>query len=227
MSFSAVEALPWRKLSGMSWKRCWVSWSTVYTPYSNSRSKDSFWQSSALTSHCVVSRFTPLSGGFLFTMPDVQWTESQFFLFVRHGLGAGDRVISKESKIPALWSFPQVGGNETLSCEQLNEMILDYCFWGRYAVPPKYISKPFPSFKHQWHHFIPANTHVSTDLLIFILTSLQSILSSRAREILLKYKSNHRHSPAKLPPIVLPCPWKNSRPPHHSCKNTHRLFFFF
>lgn len=45
-------------------------------------------------------------------------------------MGAGDRVISKENKIPVLQSFPQVGGNDTLSYEQLNEMILDYLFLG-------------------------------------------------------------------------------------------------
>lgn len=56
-----------------------------------------------------------------------------------HVLGAGATVGTKEDGVPDLRSFLQAGGNEKLTCKQLNEMVSD---------DPKHISKPFSSLEH-------------------------------------------------------------------------------
>lgn len=39
-------------------------------------------------------------------------------------------MVMKEDEVPAHWSFPQVGGNETLTPEQPSGMMSGDHFWG-------------------------------------------------------------------------------------------------
>lgn len=99
-------------------------------------------------------------------------------------------VETKETEVPAPWSCSQVGGNEKLTCQQLNEVIPDHCFWDRFVVSPN-TSQNHSLLLNANGTVLSQPTPTSTDLL-FTLTSLQPIVSSRAREILLKHKSDHR-----------------------------------
>ena len=96
-------------------------------------------------------------------------------------LAAGATVVTKEDEVPDLWSFLQVGGNEKITCKQLNEMVSDDRFGlgGRVVV--------FQNTSQ--NHSLPFNTNgtilsqpalnLSTDVLTFTLTPSNPVSTTR------------------------------------------------